>query len=265
MTRLAGLQREIRDKQLGENVDAKELIASPPPRCQELSSRRVCTAYGLQLSEFLTCEYSMLRKYLGDLRFHEMAQGFIAANPSNEPNARWYACHLPSYLKTARQFIDQPEIAEIAQLENALNAAFDGPEAPVVTMAEVAAIDPADFGNARFEMAPTLHRFSVSTNVSSLWASLKCGVNPPVPENFREPAEIMVWRQGSGARFRILGKEEAIAVDCACQSLPYKVICEVIAAFDEGEDAAVRAAGYLRGWLEAEIISSIRIDGEVEK
>lgn len=264
MNALAELRRRIQDAIAGSESKADEKIASLHER-RDHRLADYCTAYGLSLTDFLANDYGQLRKYLGDLRFQDMAQGYIEANPSGQPNARWYSRHLPAYLKAAPLFVNQPEIAEIAQLENALNDAFEGPEAPIVTIADIAAIDADDFPDAYFEMAPTLHRFSVSTNVSSLWASLKCGVHPPFPEQLSEPVEIMVWRQGSGARFRILGKEEAVAVDCARRGLPFKAISEIIATFDEGEDAALRAAGYLRGWLEAEIISSIRIAGEAEK
>jgi hypothetical protein len=79
------------------------------------------------------------------------------------------------------------------------------------------------------------------------------------------PLQIMVWRQGSGARFRILGDEEAMAVDSAREGVTFGVICEMMAAFDDPDNAAIRAAGYLRGWIEAEIISSIRVEGGTEK
>ena len=150
-------------------------------------------------------------------------------------------------------------------VERALNDAFDGIDAPVCTMADVAAIDPAGFGGAIFVIAPTVHRFSVTTNVTSLWASLKCGETPPTPEDMAKETPLMVWRQSSGARFRILGEEEAMAIDCAREGLPFGVICEMIAAFDDPDGAALRAAGYLRGWIEAEIVSAIRVADDEPK
>ena len=79
------------------------------------------------------------------------------------------------------------------------------------------------------------------------------------------PTEIMVWRQGLGSRFRILGAEEAMAIDSAREGLPFSIVCEMIAAFDDPENAGLRAASYLRGWIEAEIVSAVVIDGVTEK
>ena len=110
-----------------------------------------------------------------------------------------------------------------------------------------------------------MHRFAVTTNVSSLWASLKCGETPPTPEDFASPTEIIVWRQGLGSRFRILGAEEAMAIDSAREGVPFSVICEMMAAFEDPDNAGLRAAGYLRGWIEAEIVSSVEIGGIDEK
>lgn len=264
MKKLAELQHKIQTAVL-EKALADELIASPPEgtRDERLSVYR--NAYGLRLTEFLAHDYGKLRTYLGDVRFRDMAQRYIEAYPSDQPNARWFSRHLPEFLGTSQHYEHQPEIAELARLERALNDAFDGPDEPVCTMADLAAVEPEQFGNVSFLIASTVHRFGVTTNVSSLWSCLKCDEIPPHPEGILKPLEIMVWRQASGARFRILGDEEAMAVDSARQGLSFGIICEMMAAFDDPDNAAIRAAGYLRGWIEAEIISSLRVEDGIEK
>ena len=105
-------------------------------------------------------------------------------------------------------------------------------------------------------MVATVQRVAVTTNVVGLWSALKCHDTPP-PLSIARPLDIMVWRQGTGARFRRLGEEEAMAIDSAREGVSFSVICEMIAAFDDPGNAAMRAAGYLRGWIESGIISSI--------
>ncbi len=265
MTKLATLQAEVQRAILGKTSGADHLIAAPPlgTRLDRLGVYR--TAYGLRLTEFLQNDYEKLRTYLGDVRFRELAESYSAAHPSDQPNARWFSRHLPEFLDTAPHYRRHPEVAELALLERALNDAFDGPEAPVCTMADAAAIKPEDFGEVILGIAPTVHRFAVTTNVTSLWASLKCGEAPPPPEDMAQKTELIVWRQASGSRFRILGDEEAMAIDCASQGLTFGVICEMIAVYDDAGSAALRAAGYLRGWIEAAIISCIRIRAEGTK
>ena len=260
MSDLAKLQARMQRAILGSGtVNAGQLVAAPPEGTKHDRLGVYCSAYRLRLTEFLTNDYEKLRIYLGDSRFREMAIAYIAAHPSDNPNARWFSRHLPEFLRDARHYRRHPEVAELALLERALNDAFDGPDTTTCTMTDISAIDPQRFGSAVFTIAPTVFRFAVTTNVTSLWASLKCGETPPDPEDVEVPLEILVWRQALGSRFRILGNEEAMAIDCARQGLTFGMICEMIAAYDDPEGAALRAAGYLRGWIEAEIISCIRI------
>ena len=264
MKNLAELQRRMQDAVL-RNSMADELIASPPrgSRDERLSVYR--NAYSLRLTEFLAHDYEKLRTYLGAVRFKEMALHYIAAHPSDQPNARWFSRHLPEFLASFMHYRRQPELSELARLESALSDAFDGPDEAFCTMADLGAVDPELFGRISFNIASTVHRFAFSTNASSLWSSLKCDEVPPQPESIADPQEIMVWRQGSGARFRILGGEEAMAIDSAREGVSFGVICEMIAAFEDPDTAAMRAAGYLRGWIEAQIISSIRVVAELQK
>jgi Putative DNA-binding domain len=265
MSKLADIQAEMQRHVQGKSASGISFIAEPPQGTKEDRLAVYRSAYGLRLAEFLANDYEKLKTYLGDVRFREMADCYRAAHPSDHPNARWYSRHLPEFLATAPSYRRHPEVAELAELERALNDAFDGPDAAICTLADMAAIDPASFGDAIFVIAPTVHRFSVTTNVTSLWSSLKCGETPPAAEDAASKIEILVWRQSSGSRFRILGDEEAMAIDCARQGLGFGVICEMIAAFDDPGGAPLRAAGYLRGWLEAEIISCIRTAGDTAK
>ncbi len=265
MNRLADLQHAVQRAVLGKSGVAESLVAKPPTGTQAGRLAVYKNAYSLRLTEFIAHDYEKLRTYLGDVRFNEMASRYILAHPSDQPNARWFSRHLPDFLTSSPHYRRQPEIAELARLERAINESFDGPDHPIVTMAELAAVPPEHFASASFKIAPTVHRFAVTTNVSSLWASLKCEEPPPRPEDTAMPTEIMVWRQGLGSRFRILGAEEAMAIDSAREGLPFSIVCEMIAAFDDPENAGLRAASYLRGWIEAEIVSAVVIDGVTEK
>jgi len=259
---LAELQRRMQDAVLRKS-SAAGLIASPPRGSRDDRLDVYRNAYSLRLTEFLSHDYEKLRTYVGVVRFNEMASHYIAAHPSDQPNARWFSRHLPEFLASSRNYRHLPELSELARLESALSDAFDGRDESVCTMSDLGAIDPERFGSVSFNIASTVHRFAVTTNVSSLWSSLKCDEVPPPPESISKPLEIMVWRQGSGARFRILGDEEAMAVDSAREGVNFGVICEMIAAFEDPDSAAIRAAGYLRGWIEAEIVSSIQGGGGV--
>lgn len=262
MTKLAELQDRIQRSILTPSADVLDLLASPPRGRKDQRLQVYATGYLLRLAEFLANDYERLRVYLGEARFNAMANDYAAANPSDNPNARWYSRSLPEFLEKASAYRRHPEIAELARLERALNDAFDGPDSSIVTMTDLAAIPPESFNSVAFKLAPTVHRFAVSTNVTSLWSSLKCEECPPPAIDLDAPAELLVWRQGNGSRFRILGAEEAMAIDTMAEGVSFGTICEMMAAYDDPDSAAYRAASYLRGWIEAEIISAIVLTGQ---
>ncbi|MGH6854280.1 MAG: HvfC/BufC family peptide modification chaperone [Aestuariivirga sp.] len=210
------------------------------------------------LTHFLANDHPKLKCYMGETKFTALAHAYIAKHRSGNPNARWYSHHLADFLRANPAYSRKPELGELAELERALNEAFDSIDAAVVTMNELAALDPAQFGAMGFDISPSVRRFKVRTNVTSLWASLRCDELPPHPIMLDADQEILVWRQGSASRFRMLGAEEAMALDAAQDGISFAVICEMIAAMDAPDTAAVRAATFLRGWIETEIISRLR-------
>jgi hypothetical protein len=255
--KLAKLQAAIQEHIL-KGKDASPAI-KPPPRGTARARLDVYgQAYGLRLTEFLAHDYPKFKCYLGETRFRQLAAAYIAAHPSDTPNARWYSRHLPTFLGEATAYRRAPELAELARLEQALNDAFDAADVPIMTVADIARIEPAQFGQMSFDLSPALGRFTAKTNVTSLWSSLRCDETPPAAERLALPIEVLVWRQAGASRFRILGAEEAMAVAAAGEGVSFAVICEMIAAMADPETAAARAASYLRGWIEAEIISDVR-------
>ena len=267
MTKLADLQHDIHmtilDMATGGTIldmatGGERHLAAP---CNATRGQRLAVygdAYLLRLTEFLASDFEQLKRYLGETRFNGMARAYVRHYPSGTPNARWFSRHLPAFLKDHGDYRRHPEVAELAALEQALNDVFDGPDGPVVTMRDLPAIDPQVFGETVLDLVPAVRKFAVFTNAASLWSSLRCGETPPSAIDLRAPAQILVWRQNLGSRFRILGNEEAMALDGVAEGLSFGAICEMMAALDDADGAALRAAGYLRGWLEAEIISRFR-------
>lgn len=203
-------------------------------------------------------DYRNLMRYMGEMAFMAMARSNVGANPSNHPNARWYARQLPEFLSSVSPYATMPELAELALLEHSLSDAAAAADAPAVTFAELASLTQEQAGAAILEIHPSVRRFQVRTNVTELWSCLKCGEVPPKPSRLCTPREILVWRQDGTSRFRLLGNEEALAFDAAAAGVPFGGIAESIAVIDDPGTAPQRAVAYLRGWIEAQAVSRIR-------
>jgi hypothetical protein len=214
-------------------------------------------AYVMRLVEVIGNDHEHLKAYLGEEQFDRMGRDYVKAQPSRSPNARWFAHRLPEFLAATEPWSNHPELAELASLERALNDAFDAPDAPIFTFNDLQALDPESIANATFAIHPSMRLLQARTNVASIWSALKSEERPPKPEMLAEPRDLMVWRQSYASRFRLLGAEEAMAIGEAAKGVPFAVLCEMIATMDDPDTAAMRAGGYLRGWIEAELVSAI--------
>jgi hypothetical protein len=324
---LAELQAKFQRGVLTSDDEMLGLIRTPPNDTPRVMFGVYRNAYVLRLIEFLANDHEKLKAYLGDEQFAEMARAYVKAYPSDQPNARWYARHLPEFLAQHEAYSPHAELAELAALEKALNDSFDAPDSDVLTINDLARVDPNAFDKARFEFHPSAIRLQFKTNVTDVWSVLKAAENPLLsfaqrmgeggrrpdegscdgeaqttdigncgeeepssallasaklelrsgaagsgtfshppdgrrgkivePVTLGVPAEILVWRQSSASRFRQLSAEETMAFDEARNGVPFGVLCEMIAMMDDPDNAALRAATYLRGWIESELICKI--------
>ena len=80
-------------------------------------------AYGSRLVEAMRADHEALHAFLGDEMFDEMGHAYVAANPSQHPNLRWFSQGLPDFLKSHAPYSDHPVLTDLAALEKALNDA----------------------------------------------------------------------------------------------------------------------------------------------
>jgi hypothetical protein len=215
-------------------------------------------AYVARLAEILGDDYEQLHSYLGDQGFARLVKAYIDANPSDQRSARWFGRHLPTFVRDNETYAKHREVAEIAQLEKALADAFDGPDAEPLRIDTLAAIAPEAWPGLVFEPHPTAIRLTFKTNAAEIWSALKNEAAPPKPEHLLEPQAIVVWRQDFMARFRPLSTEEAMMWDEAAKGVRFGVLCEMVATFAGEHEAELRAATYLKGWVDMGMLAGCR-------
>ncbi len=256
---LADIQSNFKSAILHGDKKFEAHIAKPARGTKAMALGIYQDAYKMRLTDFLSNDYELLREYLGDTQFAEMALTYIAKHPSQHPNARWFSKHLANFLLSYSPFEHHPEIQELAALELALNSAFDAPEAEALNLTQLATLNPEIFSALKLQMHLSSSRLTFKQNTTSIWSALKCETHPPKPHMLDTDQQILVWRQGVDSRFRLLGDEEAMAFDVCKDGASFSTMCEMLAFREFPETAAERAAGYLRGWIEAEIVLAVPI------
>jgi Putative DNA-binding domain len=246
--------REIQDSfQRGILAGDDEILAEVKDSAKE--KRKVLfgvyrNAYVARLAEIVGEDYEQLHAYVGDQAFATLVTDYIAAHPSDQRNARWFGRHLPVFVRENPTYAKHPEVAEIAELEKALTDAFDGPDAEPLRIEALAAIPPEAWPKLVFKPHPTAIRLTFGTNAADIWSALKSETAPPKPEHLPEPQAIVVWRQDFMSHFRPLPPEEAMMWDEAAKGVWFSVLCEMVATFAGEDEAELRAAAYLRGWID---------------
>ena len=212
-------------------------------------------AYVARLAEIVGEDYEQLHAYVGDQAFAKLVDAYIAAHPSDQRSARWFGRHLPVFASEHPTYAKHPEIAEIAELEKALADAFDGPDAEPLGIEALAAIPPESWPKLVFTPHPTAIRLTFKTNAADIWSALKTETAPPEPKHLADPQAIVVWRQDFMSRFRPLPPEEAMMWNEAAKGVRFSVLCEMVATFAGEDDAELRAASYLKGWIETGMLA----------
>ncbi|MEC9368201.1 MAG: DNA-binding domain-containing protein [Pseudomonadota bacterium] len=212
-------------------------------------------AYTARLVDVLSSDHEKLHAFLGDEQFETMARDYIAANPSYNRSARWFAARLPEFLQGTSPYKEQPVLADMARLERALNDVFDGAEAVPLTLDDLSAVAPQDWSNLVFMPHPAVRRIALRSNAAEICKALHDEEEPPAPLLLPEPAPFLVYRDDATSSFRPLPADEAMMWDEASNGVSFGVLCEMMSMYAGEEHAAMRAAGYLRGWVAAGLLA----------
>ena len=216
-------------------------------------------AYGSRLVEALRNDHELLHLYLGDETFDEMGHAYVQARPSQHPNLRWFSQGLPDFLGNAEPYCNHPILSDLAALEKALNDAFDATEAPVLALEAMAGFAPNLWNDLVFQPHPSAYRLDLATNAAAIWLALKNDEPPPDAERLEQPSRLLIWRQDTTPMFRELPTEEAMMWDEAANGIPFGVLCEMLATYDDPDSAAGRGAGYLHGWITAGLLTDVSV------
>jgi Putative DNA-binding domain len=209
-------------------------------------------AYVARLVEVVRNDHPLLYAYLGET-FDEIARGYVSDQPSRSQNARWFSHRLPDYL--SEKLPSEPQYADLAALERALNDAFDAPDTEPLALADLAAVPPEHWSDLVFEPHPSARRLAFSTNAHAIWQALKNEEAPPPVEMRETPENIIVWRHETTPKVRRMSDEEAMMWNEAVNGVPFGSLCELIAVYDDPDDAPLRAAQHLQGWITSGLLA----------
>ncbi len=150
-------------------------------------------AYRLRLCEVLRDSFAKTSAYMGEL-FDQHASEFAVAQPPALRNLGRYGASLPAFLQ--QTYPDNPELAELAQLDWDLRSRFDGADAPASALD---ALQPDAEGNIpcltmTLPLHPSVVLRNSHSNAVKLWRAIDDDTKVPEVQLDDSGAGLVVWR-----------------------------------------------------------------------
>jgi len=223
-------------------------------------------AYRSRLVEALGRSYAVLRVALGTVAFDELATAFVLATPSRHRSIRDYGAELHAFIASSQRDAAASTWSELAAWEWLLADVFDAADAVPLTTEALTRVAPDQWAELQFRVHPTLRRWSSATNAVELWrriSTAQIGAQRSPADGItasleREVVQWLAWRDGLTTRYRSLATDEASALDALYAQASFADICVCLAESGDADQAPLRAAQYLRGWIEAGLLVGLQ-------
>lgn len=151
-------------------------------------------AYRARLTSCLRSSYDKSWSWMGDERFDAATSAHIAENISRSWSLDDYGSNFSETL--AFLFPNDPEIADLATLEWAMQEAFVKPNALAADSATLVNFveSGADIDRLCLRFVPSFSILPISTNVAAIWHAIANESEMPKPEYYAYPRSIIIWR-----------------------------------------------------------------------
>ncbi|MGL5743289.1 MAG: DNA-binding domain-containing protein [Legionella sp.] len=211
-------------------------------------------AYRLRLIESLTANFPSLYAYLGTEEFNKLAAYYIDANPSTYRSIRWYGEKLSEYIRT--HYAQYIYLAELADFEWKMSLAFDAADASLVQIEDMAFVPPEAWANLQFVLHPSVQKVNYYWNTVALWQALTHDHELPGTQQSEESTAWILWRAPDYTiQFYSMSPEEAWALDALSQVFSFGALCEGLCQWVQPEEVGMKAASYLKGWIQNGMLS----------
>lgn len=217
-------------------------------------------AYKARLFEVLAEDFPATHTLLGDDSFAEAVDDYLNAHPSEAKSIRWIGRHFSTWLSTDERWRKHAVLAEMAAFEWALGLAFDAPDDETLTVDGLAAVPPDAWPHLTFTFHPSFNTLALTYEVAPFQQAVANERDPEsAPEQLVAGSTWAVWRdpQSLIVNYRPLSEEEAWGLEILKKGGAFAALCETLAETGNAENAALKAAGYLRNWIEAGWITGL--------
>lgn len=214
-------------------------------------------AYRLRLLQALKTDYPALHTLAGDELFERIGRDYIDACASTNFSIRYFGQHLPAFIDETPGYREIPVLAEMARLEWLLSLAFDAADSESVDEASLSTLPMESWPSMRLRFHDSLQRYDFFWNAPGIWRAIDQRLPPESPVIHDVARPWLIWRHQLQNYFRLMDPAEAFALDNLRSGSDFAAVCSGLCDFLKPEEVGLKAAGYLRNWIRAGIISEV--------
>lgn len=208
--------------------------------------------YRAQLVSCLEHAFPQLRAWLGEDEFRTTAIAHVDRYPPHAWTLDAYAEQFGETLQ--RRFPNNPDVHELAWIEQALGEAFVARDAKPLSVDALATVD---WDNARLRLTPSLRVHVMTTNVEAIWSALCEERTPPDSEMLAEAGGLLVWRRQFTSRLREIDALEYAALVLLQKDGSFVGLCDMLVTRLGEEDGVAKTGALLASWLSSELIVGV--------
>jgi hypothetical protein len=245
------LAREPAESGLGAALDALIVSDDRLPAVKRLEV--YAHAYFFRLHDALAEDFGTLAAALGEGYFHDLITAYLRAYPSATPSIRFVGARLARFISAhsdgAWVRARFPFAASLAELEWAVLAAFDAPDAPPARRDDYAAIDPERFADLILVLDPSVMLLDLSHKILALREAHDGEAPVEAAAAVAKRECVLLWRRHERVSYRPLDPLELAALRAARAGRTFGELCALAAASLGEAEGPARAAGWLGRWL----------------
>lgn len=252
MKSLAALQASVQTFVLGREhgADVAAAVVSSPSASAATRLEVYAHAYRARLAEILHNDFPGLRAMLDAQSFETLCRDYVEATQSHHYNVRWYGANLAAHLKTRQPWSETAALAEMAAFEWALGLSFDAADETSLCAADFEALPAERWSSLRLRLHGSLRRIDLRWNTALIRRAVDRDDTPPSLATFDTPQAWVISRQDTVVHHRLLDADEAAALDAIAGGADFAAACEALSEWHPAESVALRAASFLRQWVE---------------
>jgi hypothetical protein len=205
-------------------------------------------------------DFASIERLLGEDAFEALATAYLAAHPPTSYDLADLGHAFARFVAETAPYAEDPLLADLARVEWAFVEAFDGPDAPALDLAVVAAVPEAAWPRAHLALHPSARLLALAYPSADYRVAARTDEAPPRPEP--RATNVVVFRGQERLQFLEIEPTAFALLSELSRGVPLGEACEraSAASFASASDFEAALGGWFSLWTQLGWIVRVDVD-----